>query len=60
MSLNPELLEIIRCPKCQKEGREGRLALVAAGDALECGACRLRYPIVAGVPDMIVDEAKPF
>lgn len=60
MAIDPELLEIIRCPKCQEDKREGRLVLVSAGDALECGACRLRYRVSDGIPELVVDEAKPF
>jgi len=60
MPIDPELLEIIRCPKCQEEKREGLLVLVPAGDALECAACRLRYRVSDGIPEMVVDEAKPF
>ncbi|MBU6281230.1 Trm112 family protein [bacterium] len=60
MAIDPELLEIIRCPKCQEDKREGRLVLVPAGDALECGACRLRYRVSDGIPELVVDEAKPF
>ena len=60
MALHPDLLEIIRCPKCLKEGREGRLVLSPAGDFLECGACRVRYAVRDDIPDLTVDEATSF
>ncbi|MFM7141336.1 MAG: Trm112 family protein [Alphaproteobacteria bacterium] len=60
MPIDPELFEVLRCPKCRKEGREGRLSATPADDALECAACRLRYAVQDGIPDMVVEEAKPF
>lgn len=55
MSLAPELLEILVCPKC-KGDLEYR-----AGDpeSLVCHACGLVYPVEDGIPVMLVDEAKP-
>ena len=60
MAVSPELLEILRCPKCIKEGREGALELSAAGDALTCAACRVRYRIEDEIPVMLIDEATAF
>jgi len=60
MPVSPDLLDILRCPKCRREGREGPLALVPSGDALECPACRLRYRVEDDIPNMLVDEATPF
>ncbi|MEI8357842.1 MAG: hypothetical protein RL698_2822 [Pseudomonadota bacterium] len=60
MSVSPDLLEILRCPKCRREGREGTLVQAPAGDSLECPACRLRYAVTEGIPDMIIEEAAPF
>lgn len=54
MPLDPELLEILACPKCK-----GPLGLAPAGDGLLCERCRLRYPIVDDIPQMLVDEAVP-
>jgi uncharacterized protein YbaR (Trm112 family) len=52
MAISPELLEILRCPRCR-----GRLALAPDGGALRCAACALAYPVCDGIPVMIVDEA---
>lgn len=54
MSLSPQLLEILVCPKCKGmlEHREKESALV-------CHACRLSYPIRDDIPVMLIDEAKP-
>lgn len=60
MTVSPDLLEILRCPKCRREGREGRLDQSASGDSLDCPACRLRFRIEDDIPNMLVDEATPF
>ncbi len=54
MTLSPQLLAILVCPKChgELEYREGESSLV-------CRACRLRYPVRDDVPVMLIDEAMP-
>jgi len=54
MSLDPKLLEIIACPKCR-----GRLESKPDGSALLCRACRLIYPIVDEIPNLIAEDALP-
>lgn len=49
-SLSEELLAIIVCPDCHG-------SLVAAPDRLTCSGCGLVYPIVDGIPVLLVDEA---
>ncbi len=56
MSLAPDLLEILVCPKC-KGPLEHRTAPV---EALACPACRLLYAVEDDIPIMLIDEAKPF
>ena len=55
MSLSPELLDILVCPKCKGnlEYRE------EPEEALVCQACRLVYDVDDGIPIMLIDEAKP-
>lgn len=53
--ISPELLEVLACPKCKQ-----KIRLDDAGPALVCDACRLRYPIVDGIPVMLIDEAESF
>lgn len=48
----PELLEILACPKCKG-------SLSPAEASLDCPACRLSYPVVDGIPVMLIEEAKP-
>ncbi len=57
MSLSPELLEILVCPKC-KGPLEHRAA--PPDEALACHACRLVYAVEDDIPIMLIDEAKPF
>ena len=56
MTLHPDLLEIVRCPKCL-----GRLIERAtpAGDGLACEACRLLYPVEDDIPNFLIEEARP-
>jgi len=49
--IDPELLEMLACPVCQKQ-------LVARGDdSLKCNECKRVYPIRNGIPIMLVPEA---
>ena len=54
MPINPELLEILACPKCK-----GDVQLTAAQDGLVCKQCKLMYPIKDDIPVMLIDEAIP-
>jgi uncharacterized protein YbaR (Trm112 family) len=53
--ISPELLEVLACPKCKQ-----KIELSEDGSALICQADRLRYPIVDGIPVMLIDEAESF
>jgi len=44
--------EVFVCPRCNG-------GLVAAADVLRCAACRLAYPVVDGIPVLLIDEAMP-
>lgn len=54
MSLAPELLEILVCPKCK-----GPLEYRPEEARLVCLACRVGYPIEDDIPIMLIDEARP-
>jgi uncharacterized protein YbaR (Trm112 family) len=54
VTLSPELLEILVCPRCR-----GELLHRPEESALDCPACRLRYPIEEDIPVMLVEEAVP-
>jgi uncharacterized protein len=53
--ISKDLLEVLACPKCKQ-----RLQLSEDGGWLICLADHLRYPIVDGIPVMLVEEAESF
>jgi uncharacterized protein len=54
MALSPELLEILRCPRCKS-----KVELKTDGSALKCvnAECSLVYAIKDDIPVMIIEEA---
>ncbi|MEO6589699.1 MAG: Trm112 family protein [Pyrinomonadaceae bacterium] len=54
MAFSPELLEILRCPKCKS-----KVELKPDESGLKCvnTECRLVYPIRDEIPVMLVEEA---
>jgi uncharacterized protein YbaR (Trm112 family) len=54
LSLSPQLLAILVCPKCK-----GELEYREQESTLVCHACRLRYPVRDDIPIMLTDEASP-
>jgi uncharacterized protein len=56
MSLAPELVEIVACPKCKGklEQRESEL-----GTEFICPVCRLAYAVTDDLPNFIIEEARP-
>jgi uncharacterized protein len=54
MTLAPELLQILVCPKCK-----GDLEYRHNPESLVCHACRLVYAVEDDIPIMLIDEAKP-
>ena len=54
MSLSPELLEILRCPKCKS-----KVEVKSDESGLKCtnSECALVYPIRDEIPVMLVEEA---
>ena len=54
MSVPPQLLELLVCPRCK-----GELRYEEDRERLVCPACRLAYPVREGIPIMLIDEATP-
>ena len=54
MSVDPQLLEILVCPKCK-----GELEYREAENVLVCHACALSYPVRDDIPIMLIEEATP-
>ena len=58
MALSPGLMALLACPRCK-----GALLLLhreADAQALACRRCGLAFPVVNGIPVMLLDEATPF
>jgi hypothetical protein len=53
LPISPELLEILACPAC-----DSRPPVAYAEGRLVCSECGRRYPIVDGIPVMLVEEAE--
>jgi uncharacterized protein len=51
--LDPQLLEILVCPKCK-----GDLEYREEESVLVCPACRLSYEVRDGIPILLIDEAR--
>lgn len=54
MTIAPDLLEILVCPKCK-----GEIYLNEGEDGLICDQCKLCYEIKDDIPIMLIEEAKP-
>lgn len=54
MTLSPQLLAVLVCPRCK-----GALEYQVIESALDCRRCMLRYPVRDEIPIMLVDEASP-
>jgi uncharacterized protein YbaR (Trm112 family) len=52
MPLHPKLLEILRCPACRSP-----LRVAEPEKSLACTGCPRTYPIVDGIPVVMVDRA---
>ncbi len=52
MTLDPQLLEILACPKCKTKVLESNQCLVCSNSD-----CRRSYSINDGIPVMLVDES---
>lgn len=54
MTLSPQLLAVLVCPKCK-----GALDYREAESSLVCERCALRYAVRDDIPIMLLDEATP-
>ena len=54
MPLAPELLEIVACPRCKQ-----KVTLVGDESGFACARCSLLFPIVDGLPDFLLEDARP-
>ena len=54
MTLSPELLQILVCPKCKSPLEHYK----GPPEALVCRNSRLVYAVQDGIPIMLIDEAR--
>ena len=54
MAINPDLLEILRCPKCKSKVK---IKDDESGLVCQNSECKLVYPIKDDIPVMLIDEA---
>ena len=52
MAIDPQLLEILACPKCKES-----VKLTSDEKGLKCVECHRVYPIKDDIPIMLIDEA---
>ena len=57
--VSQELLEILRCPDCVRNGAEAGL-LDHVGNWLICKDCDRKYPIRDDIPVMLIEEGERF
>jgi uncharacterized protein len=57
--IDKTLLDILACPKC-KGDLEYKPSADGKDGELVCHECRLRYMIVDEIPNLIIEDAKPF
>ncbi len=53
--LSRELLKILACPACKRD-----LKYDPKESQLICENCRLKYPVKADIPIMLIDKAEKF
>ena len=59
VELDPQLLEILACPSDDHAPLQVGSSSDPNAPVLTCTACGRRYPVVGGVPVLLLDEAQP-
>jgi len=54
MPFDKDLAALLACPKCK-----GAVQLTADESGFACAACHLLYAIEDGIPNFLIEEAKP-
>jgi len=49
--IDKKLLDILVCPACKTD-------VMLEGGKIVCTRCKRRYPVIDGIPVMLVDEAE--
>ena len=59
VSLDPRLMEILACPSDDHAPLRSGTSDDPDADVLTCTSCGRRYPVVDGIPVLLLDEASP-
>ena len=59
VSLDPKLMEILACPSDDHAPLRVGTSTDPDADVLTCTSCGRRYPVVDGIPVLLLDEASP-
>ena len=59
VDLDPQLMEVLACP-CPEHGKlRSGTATDPEADALTCAACGRSFPVIDGIPVLLLTEALP-
>jgi len=58
--ISEELLEILRCPACVRNGPEAGLLDLVKEKWLVCRDCQRKYPIRDDIPVMLIEEGDKY
>lgn len=59
VALDPQLMDILACPTEDHAPLRAGTATDPDADVLTCTECGRRYPVVDGIPVLLIDEALP-
>ncbi|MCC7354902.1 MAG: Trm112 family protein [Anaerolineae bacterium] len=54
--VSQDLLDILRCPHCVRNGPQAGLLTLVKGTWLVCQDCQRKYPIRDDIPVMLIEE----
>jgi len=60
MMISKDLLEILRCPACVRNGPDAGLLDLVKDVWLVCRDCNRKYPIRDGIPVMLIEEGDKY
>lgn len=59
VQLDPQLMDILACPCDEHAPLRAGTPSDADADALTCTHCHREFPVVDGIPVLLLDEATP-
>ena len=59
VQLDPQLLEILACPCDEHAPLQVGSPDDPSADVLTCSSCHRRFPVVDGIPVLLLEEALP-